>query len=81
LTLRDSAREVVKRGETSGRTDDAEESIIRRRIAMHRADVLPVLEVYPEAIRRRVDAGREPLAVLADVAKAASDLLENAGGR
>lgn len=72
---------LLKRGETSGRSDDAEESVIRRRIAMHREDVLPVLEVYPEAIRRRVDAGREPLAVLADVAKAASDLLENGGGR
>ena len=66
---------LLKRGETSGRADDADESVIRKRIATHRAEVLPVLEVYPEAIRRRVDAGREPLAVLADVAGAASDLL------
>lgn len=66
---------LLKRGETSGRADDADEAVIRKRIATHRAEVLPVLEVYPEAIRRRVDAGREPLAVLADVAGAASDLL------
>jgi adenylate kinase len=67
---------LLKRGETSGRSDDAGETVIRKRIAMHRADVLPVLELYPETIRRRIDAGREPLAVLADVAGAASELLE-----
>lgn len=66
---------LLKRGETSGRADDADDAVIRRRIATHRREVPPVLEVYPEAIRWRVDAGREPLAVLVDVAGTASDLL------
>ena len=59
--------------ELSNRYPD--EAVIRRRIALHRKEVLPLLEVYPEASRRRVEAGREPLAVLADVAGAASELL------
>lgn len=68
-------RRLLKRGETSARSDDTDEAVIRRRIALHRKEVLPLLEVYPEASRRRVEAGREPLAVLADVAGAASELL------
>lgn len=63
-------RRLLSRGKESGRSDDRSELVIRRRIADHREQVLPVLEAYPEAIRRRVDAGRHALPVLADVADA-----------
>lgn len=66
---------LLHRGEDSGRSDDADAAIVRRRIETHRAEVLPMLETYPDAARRRIDAGRPPLAVLADVARAAAELL------
>ena len=68
-------RRLLRRGEDSGRSDDADERVIRKRIASHREQVLPVLEVYGASIRRRVDAGRRPLPVLADVAAALAGLL------
>jgi len=63
-------RRLLRRGRQFGRIDDANEQVIRDRIADHRAQVIPVLDCYPSELIARVDAGRTAVAVLADVAKA-----------
>lgn len=39
-------RRLLLRGETSGRSDDTDESIIRNRIAVYHSETTPVLEYY-----------------------------------
>src|SRR5690606_34758501 len=54
---------LLQRGQAHGRSDDADESVIRRRIALHRREVLPVLEHYPHRISH-IDACQDALRVL-----------------
>jgi len=39
-------RRLIKRGETSGRTDDTDEAIIRKRFAVYKNETEPVAEYY-----------------------------------
>jgi adenylate kinase len=39
---------LVKRGETSGRSDDTDETIIRKRFAVYKAETEPVADYYRE---------------------------------
>lgn len=41
-------RRLVKRGETSGRSDDTNEEVIRRRFAVYRSETEPVADYYKE---------------------------------
>jgi adenylate kinase len=39
-------KRLIKRGETSGRTDDTNEDIIRRRFAVYKDETEPVADYY-----------------------------------
>ena len=41
-------KRLIKRGETSGRSDDTDENIIRRRYTVYKNDTEPVAEYYKE---------------------------------
>jgi adenylate kinase len=41
-------KRLVKRGETSGRSDDTNEEVIRRRFAVYRSETEPVADYYKE---------------------------------
>lgn len=58
---------LLKRGRRHGRADDSDEARVRRRLDLHRREVLPLLDAYPNAVAR-VDACRGALDVLIDVA-------------
>jgi adenylate kinase len=59
---------LMARASKSGRPDDADESIIRKRIEVYERETAPVLEAYPKKIVARVNGDQPPLAVLRDVA-------------
>lgn len=48
---------LIKRGATSGRTDDTDESIIRKRFAVYKAETEPVAEHYKALNRFEAIAG------------------------
>jgi adenylate kinase len=58
---------LLKRGQRHGRADDADATRVRRRLDLHRREVLPLLDLDPNAVAR-VDACRGALDVLIDVA-------------
>jgi adenylate kinase len=41
-------KRLIKRGETSGRSDDTDETIIRKRYTVYKNDTEPVAEYYKE---------------------------------
>ena len=57
---------LLKRGQRHGRPDDADESRIRRRLDLHRREVLPLLGLQPDNVSR-LNACRPALDVLIDL--------------
>ena len=80
LVLLESANEealvarIRRRALHENRLDDASEDVIRGRLKEYKAETEPLLDFYPEAIIRRVDADQEPIGVLQSVATAIRDV-------
>ena len=50
-------KRLLKRGETSGRSDDTDESIIRKRYAVYKRDTEPVADYYKELDKLEIIKG------------------------
>ncbi|MGF1632782.1 MAG: nucleoside monophosphate kinase [Phycisphaerae bacterium] len=61
---------LLERGEQGGRADDRDVHAVRDRIALHRRQVLPVLEAYRPGLCHTVEAGGTPVRTLANAATA-----------
>lgn len=64
---------LAKRATTEGRADDADESVIRRRLQEYEAQTAAVLNCYPPEKVARINGLQTPVAVLADIARAVAD--------
>jgi len=58
---------LKRRALHENRLDDASDMIIEKRLYTYEAETAPVLSHYPESIIRRIDTGRTPVEVLADI--------------
>jgi adenylate kinase len=58
---------LKRRALHDNRLDDASDAIIQQRLTTYEAETAPVLNHYPESIIRRIDTGRTPVEVLADI--------------
>jgi adenylate kinase len=58
-----------KRALKEGRTDDADEKVIRNRFAVYEKETRPVLDFYPQSLVARVDALMTPIRVLEAIIK------------
>lgn len=70
LEMKDTERLIARmqrRALIENRQDDADEEILRNRIAVYERQTLALLERYPEAIIERFNADQKPLEVLRDV--------------
>ena len=54
----------------SDRPDDADESVIRKRIEVYEAETMPVLNTFDSKLVTNINADQPPLAVLRDIAGA-----------
>ena len=63
------------RAKKSNRPDDADPEVIRRRIAVYRAETSPVLGAYDASLITIVNADQHPLAVLSDAARLLTDVV------
>ena len=61
---------LKRRALSSGRPDDADESVIRKRIEVYEAETMPVLQSLGAALIQNINADQPPLAVLRDIAAA-----------
>jgi adenylate kinase len=58
---------LKRRALHENRLDDASESVIQNRLYVYEAETAPVLGHYPQDKIRRIDTGRTPVEVLADI--------------
>ncbi len=58
---------LKRRALHDNRLDDASDAVIQNRLYVFEAETAPVLNHYPAALVRRVDTGRTPVEVLADI--------------
>lgn len=58
---------LKRRALHENRLDDASDSVIQKRLYVYEAETAPVLKFYPESKIRRIDTGRTPIEVLADI--------------
>ena len=58
---------LKRRALQENRLDDASEAVIQNRLYVYEAQTAPVLSHYPPEIVRRIDTGRTPVEVLADI--------------
>jgi adenylate kinase len=58
------------RAAKANRPDDADEGVIRKRIAVYEAETAAVLQSFPKSLVSNVNADQHPLAVLRDIAAA-----------
>lgn len=58
------------RARKANRPDDADPSVIRKRLDVYDSETRPVLEAYPPELVCRINGDQHPLAVLRDVASA-----------
>ncbi|GIK23749.1 MAG: adenylate kinase [Ignavibacteriota bacterium] len=58
------------RARKANRPDDADPSVIRKRLDVYDSETRPVLEAYPPELVRCINGDQHPLAVLRDVASA-----------
>lgn len=63
------------RAKKTNRPDDADESVIRKRISVYEQETSPVLQGYPAALVADINADQHPLAVLRDIADCLSRCL------
>jgi adenylate kinase family enzyme len=67
---------LIKRGETSGRIDDNEETILKRLVTFHE-QTTPILGYYGKQGKLvTIDANRDPDEVFTDVTQALEGLME-----
>ncbi len=65
-----------RRALREGRTDDADERVIRRRFDVYRAETRPVLDCFPASLVHEIGAVGSPATVLTRVLAAAAPLLD-----
>jgi adenylate kinase len=58
---------LKRRALHENRLDDASDAVIQNRLYVYEAETAPVLNHYPAGIVRRIDTGRTPIQVLADI--------------
>ncbi len=58
---------LKRRALHENRLDDASDAVIQHRLYVYEAETAPVLSHYPVDLVRRVDTGRTPIEVLADI--------------
>ena len=58
---------LKRRALHENRLDDASDEVIRHRLYVYEAETAPVLNFYPPDKVRRIDTGRTPVEVLADI--------------
>jgi adenylate kinase len=58
---------LKRRALHENRLDDANDATIQNRLVVYEKETAPVLEYYPSEIIRRIDTGRTPVEVLADI--------------
>ncbi len=68
-------RRLSLRAKKANRPDDADESVIRKRISVYEQETSPVLQSYPAALVADISADQHPLAVLRDIADCLSHCL------
>lgn len=61
------ARRMRKRALKDNRIDDANESVIQRRIETYEAETKPILAHYPKEIIMNIDATQAPLQVVSEI--------------
>lgn len=66
-TYEDLVQRMKKRALKEGRTDDADEKIIRERFATYDRQTKPLLDFYGASLVKTVDALQSPIKVLQDV--------------
>lgn len=64
---------LKKRALKENRFDDANEEVIRRRLATYDAESRPVLEFYGPVLTRQIDATQPPVKVLFDILETIKD--------
>ena len=62
-------KRLASRASKSNRPDDADRSVIERRIRVYEEETFPVLEMYPKSKILDINADQAPLAVLRDIAQ------------
>jgi adenylate kinase len=60
-------KRLKRRALHENRLDDANDAVIEERLRIYEAETAPVLDYYPDEIIRRIDTGRAPVEVLADI--------------
>ncbi len=68
---------LKRRALHENRLDDASDTTIAARLYVYEAETAPVLNFYPPDIVRRIDTGRTPVEVLADILSDARTLMAN----
>jgi adenylate kinase len=58
---------LKRRALHENRLDDANDKTIQSRLETYEEETAPVLDYYPQSIVRRIDTGRTPLEVIADL--------------
>ncbi len=58
---------LKRRALHENRLDDANDATIKNRLVVYENETAPVLDYYPSDIIRRIDTGRTPVEVLADI--------------
>jgi adenylate kinase len=60
-------KRLKRRALHENRLDDANDAVIEERLRVYEAETAPVLEYYPQELVKRIDTGRVPVEVLADI--------------
>lgn len=60
-------KRLKRRALHENRLDDANDAVIEERLRIYEAETAPVLEYYPKELIQRIDTGRAPVEVLADI--------------
>ena len=68
---------LKRRALHENRFDDASDATIQRRLYVYEAETAPVLDYYPKDKVRRIDTGRTPIEVLADILTDARQLISD----
>lgn len=70
---------LKRRALHENRLDDASDDVIQKRLYVYEAETVPVLSYYSEDKVRRIDTGRPPVEVLADILADIKDTIRVAG--
>lgn len=70
---------LKRRALHENRLDDASDEVIQKRLYVYEAETVPVLGYYSDDKVRRIDTGRSPVEVLADILADVKDTIRTAG--